>query len=91
MCIRDRTVTDARLALGGVAHKPWRVPDAEAMLRGKTASPDLFGNVADRILAGAKGYEDNAFKIDLARRTIVRALSQAADGKPQSQTDKRIQ
>ena len=85
------TVTDARLALGGVAHKPWRVPDAEAMLRGKTASADLFGNVADRILAGAMGYEDNAFKIDLARRTIVRALSQAADGKPQSQTDKRIQ
>jgi len=85
------TVTDARLALGGVAHKPWRVPDAEAMLRGKAPSPDLFGNVADRILAGAKGYEDNAFKIDLARRTIVRALSQAADGKPQSQTDKRIQ
>ena len=84
-------VTDARLALGGVAHKPWRVPDAEAMLRGKTASADLFGAVADRILAGAKGYEDNAFKIDLARRTIVRALSQAADGKPQSQTDKRIQ
>jgi len=85
------TVTDARLALGGVAHKPWRVPDAEAMLRGKTASADLFGAVADRILAGAKGYEDNAFKIDLARRTIVRALSQAAEGKPQSQTDKRIQ
>ena len=85
------TVTDARLALGGVAHKPWRVPDAEAMLRGKTASADLFGNVADRILAGAMGYEDNAFKIDLARRTIVRALSQAAEGKPQSQTDNRIQ
>ena len=85
------TFTDARLALGGVAHKPWRVPDAEAMLRGKTASADLFGAVADRILAGAKGYEDNAFKIDLARRTIVRALSQAADGKPQSQTDNRIQ
>jgi xanthine dehydrogenase YagS FAD-binding subunit len=85
------TVTDARLALGGVAHKPWRIPEAEAMLRGKTASADLFGAVADRILDGAKGYEDNAFKIDLARRTIVRALSQAADGKPQSQTDKRIQ
>jgi len=85
------TVTDARLALGGVAHKPWRIPEAEAMLHGKTASADLFGAVADRILDGAKGYEDNAFKIDLARRTIVRALSQAADGKPQSQTDKRIQ
>ncbi|WP_201840189.1 FAD binding domain-containing protein [Microvirga zambiensis] len=84
-------VTDARLALGGVAHKPWRVPEAEAMLSGKAPSSDLFGKVADRILDGAKGYEDNAFKIDLARRTIVRALSQAAEGKPQSQTDKRIQ
>jgi len=84
-------VTDARLALGGVAHKPWRVPEAEAMLSGKAPSGDLFGKVADRILDGAKGYEDNAFKIDLARRTIVRALSQAAEGKPQSQTDKRIQ
>jgi len=39
------------------------------MLRGKAPSPDLFGNVADRILAGAKGYEDNAFKIDLAKAT----------------------
>jgi xanthine dehydrogenase YagS FAD-binding subunit len=85
------TIADARLALGGVAHKPWRDPDAEAMLRGHTAAEDRFAAVADHILKDAKGYEDNAFKIDLAKRAIVRALSQAAAGTPQSQTDKRIQ
>jgi len=85
------TVTEARLALGGVAHKPWRDPEAETMLRGQTAAADRFAAVADHILKNAKGYEENAFKIDLARRAIVRALSQAAAGTPQSQTDKRIQ
>jgi xanthine dehydrogenase YagS FAD-binding subunit len=85
------TVTEARLALGGVAHKPWRDPEAEAMLRGQAASADRFAAVADHILKDAEGYEDNAFKIDLARRAIIRALSQAAAGTPQSQTDKRIQ
>ncbi|MBD2749223.1 xanthine dehydrogenase family protein subunit M [Microvirga sp. BT688] len=84
------TIAEARLALGGVAHKPWRDPDAEAMLRGHPASAELFAGVADHILREAKGFEDNAFKIDLARRGIVRALSQAAAGTPQSQTDKRI-
>jgi xanthine dehydrogenase YagS FAD-binding subunit len=85
------TVTEARLALGGVAHKPWRDPDAEAMLRGQSAVEDRFSAVAEHILKDAKGYEDNTFKIDLAKRAIVRALSQASAGTPQSQTDKRIQ
>jgi xanthine dehydrogenase YagS FAD-binding subunit len=85
------TIADARLALGGVAHKPWRDPEAEAMLRGQPAAGDRFAAVAGHILKGAKGYEDNAFKIDLARRAVIRALSQAAAGTPQSQTDKRIQ
>ena len=84
-------IAEARLALGGVAHKPWRDPEAEAMLRGQAAVADRFAAVADHILRDAKGYEDNAFKIDLARRAIVRALSQAAAGTPQSQADKRIQ
>lgn len=84
------TIAEARIALGGVAHKPWRDPDAEAMLRGQPASAELFASVADTILREAKGFEDNAFKIDLARRGIVRALSQAAAETPQSQTDKRI-
>jgi xanthine dehydrogenase YagS FAD-binding subunit len=85
------TVAEARLALGGVAHKPWRDADAEAMLRGQSAGEDRFSAVAEHILKDAKGYEDNTFKIDLAKRAIVRALSQAAAGTPQSQTDKRIQ
>lgn len=83
-------IAEARVALGGVAHKPWRDAEAEAMLRGHPVNPDHFAAVADHILRDAKGFEDNSFKIELARRTIVRALSQAAAGTPQSQTDKRI-
>lgn len=83
-------IAEARIALGGVAHKPWRVPEAEAVLAGATAERALFAKVADRILAGAKGFEHNQFKIDLARRAIVRALTQAAAGTPQFQSDKRI-
>ncbi len=83
-------IAEARLALGGVAHKPWRVPEAEAMLAGSAPSRPVYEAAADRLLAGAVGYEHNAFKIPLARRAIVRALAQAAAGTPQSQTDKRI-
>jgi xanthine dehydrogenase YagS FAD-binding subunit len=60
------------------------------MLRGHPANAERFAGVADHILREAKGFEENAFKIDLARRGIVRALSQAAAGTPQSQIDKRI-
>lgn len=82
--------TDARIALGGVAHKPWRVPDAEALLRGGVPDRALFEQVAARMLDDAVGLGDNDFKIELARRAIVRALGQAASGRPQSQADKRI-
>jgi xanthine dehydrogenase YagS FAD-binding subunit len=82
--------TDARIALGGVAHKPWRVPEAEALLRGGVPERALFEQVAARMLEGAVGLGDNDFKIELARRAIVRALGQAASGRPQSQADKRI-
>jgi xanthine dehydrogenase YagS FAD-binding subunit len=84
-------IGEARFALGGVAHKPWRVPEAEAALRGQPAGRDAFARAADLALHGAVGHKHNAFKIDLARRAIVRALEQAAAGTPQSQTDKRIQ
>jgi xanthine dehydrogenase YagS FAD-binding subunit len=84
------TITEARLALGGVAHKPWRDPSAEAALRGKTADRAAFVQAADIILRDAKGYAHNAFKIDLARRVIVRALTQAAKATPQSQSNKKI-
>ena len=74
------TITAARLALGGVAHKPWRNPAAEALLRGQPATAATFGQAADLLLAGAQGYGHNDFKIELARRAIVRALQQATAG-----------
>ncbi len=84
------TVREARFALGGVAHKPWRNAEAEAVLRGKPANEASFAQAADIVLREAKGFGGNSFKIDLARRTIVRALSQAARGTPQSQSNKKI-
>ncbi|WP_247236786.1 xanthine dehydrogenase family protein subunit M [Telluribacter sp. SYSU D00476] len=72
------TIQEARIALGGVAHKPWRNPEAEALLTGKKASRENFQPVADAYVHGAKGFEHNSFKIELARRSIVRALMQAA-------------
>ena len=84
------TVREARLGLGGVAHKPWRDTAAEAALRGQPANEAAFAQAADAVLRNAKGYTHNAFKIDLARRAIVRALTQAANGTPQSQSSKKI-
>jgi xanthine dehydrogenase YagS FAD-binding subunit len=84
------TIKEARLAIGGVAHRPWRDEAAEAALRGEPANREAFARAADAILRDAKGFEHNAFKIELARRTIVRALSQAAAGTPQSQAIKKI-
>jgi xanthine dehydrogenase YagS FAD-binding subunit len=83
-------IAQARLALGGVAHKPWRRKEAEALLIGKTAERAAFAAAADVLIDGAISQGHNAFKIELARRTIVRALQQAADGTPQSQNDKRV-
>ncbi|HWX12950.1 MAG TPA: FAD binding domain-containing protein, partial [Trinickia sp.] len=83
-------IKEARLALGGVAHKPWRDPSAEAALRGQAASQPTYTRAAELVLRDAKGFEHNAFKIDLARRAIVRALTQAAAGTPQSQSNKKI-
>ena len=83
-------IGEARFTLGGVAHKPWRDKEAEAMLRGQSPDRDLFERAATHVLRDARGYVGNSFKIGLARRAIVRALEQAAAGTPQSQTDKRI-
>jgi len=71
-------IKEARLALGGVAHKPWRDTEAEAMLNGKDATRDIFQKAAEATLRDARGYEHNTFKIELAKRAIVRALKQAA-------------
>jgi xanthine dehydrogenase YagS FAD-binding subunit len=84
------TIKDARLALGSIAHKPWRDPNVEALLRGQSATRETFAQAADALLRDAKGYAHNTFKIDLARRAIVRALTQAARGTPQSQSNKKI-
>jgi xanthine dehydrogenase YagS FAD-binding subunit len=84
------TIKEARLALGGVAHKPWRDTAAEAALRGQAANSAAFAQAADVLLRDARGYAHNSFKIDLARRAIVRALTQAARGTPQSQSNKKI-
>lgn len=88
--LESDTIKDARLALGGVAHKPWREPSAEAELIGRKANQATFARAADMLLRDAQGFEHNAFKIDLARRAIVRALTQAAAGTPQSQSSKKI-
>ena len=85
------TVKTARLALGGVAHKPWRNRQAEALLVGKPATRETFQAAADIVVAEARPQSENAFKVELALRAIVRGLSQAAAGTPQSLTDKRIQ
>ena len=84
------TIREARLALGGVAHKPWRSSTAETALRGQPASAGAFAQAADILLRGARGFGHNDFKIGLARRAIMRTLDQAARGTPQSISDKRI-
>lgn len=89
--IEGGVIRDARIALGGVAHKPWRDFDAERSLRGQMANAAAFESVAELLLRDAKGQGNNNFKIDLARRAIVRALEQAAAGAPQDQSDKSIQ
>jgi xanthine dehydrogenase YagS FAD-binding subunit len=88
--IENDTIVDARIALGGVSHKPWRDASAEKVLRGKRPDTKLFTRVASRLVSKARGYAHNEFKIELARRAINRALTQAAAATPQSQTDKRV-
>jgi xanthine dehydrogenase YagS FAD-binding subunit len=71
-------IKEARLALGGVAHKPWRNQAAEEILVNQVASEENFAKAAAIVVEGAKGYGDNTFKIELAKRAIIRALKQAA-------------
>jgi len=73
-------IRDVRLTLGGVAHKPWRDKAVEASLKGQAVSREAFVATADAMLRDAQPLEHNAFKIKLARRAIVRALSDAATG-----------
>lgn len=73
--VEDGKITAARIALGGVAHKPWRASEAEATLVGQAPNPELFRLAGKAALAGARGYEHNQFKIELAQRCIARALT----------------
>jgi xanthine dehydrogenase YagS FAD-binding subunit len=78
----DGTVRDVRLALGGVAHKPWRAWDAEAALKGMPAREANFRKAAEAELRDAVGLRDNAFKIELTKRTIVATLHALSQGAP---------
>jgi xanthine dehydrogenase YagS FAD-binding subunit len=80
--IEQGTIWDARLALGGVAAKPWRAHAAEKALAGCHPGPAVFHCAAEAALADAKPSGDNQFKIELARRILVRALTLAAAGTP---------
>jgi xanthine dehydrogenase YagS FAD-binding subunit len=75
--LRDGVVRDAALALGGVAHRPWRLPSAEATLIGRPLDDAAIAAASERLLAGARPLRDNAFKVELARRSIARALQTA--------------
>lgn len=74
----DGTVRDIRLALGGVAHKPWRAWTAEAMLHGKPATEANFRAAAEAELADAAPLRHNGFKVELAKRTITAVLNELA-------------
>lgn len=81
--IEQGVIREARLALGGVAAKPWRARAAETYLAGRQPDAVSFFHAAEAALAGAKPSGNNGFKIELARRIIVRALTSAAAGTPQ--------
>ena len=74
---RDR-ITQARVVLGGVAHKPWRSREAEAALAGKRASEESFRQAAEAALQDAQPLTHNAFKVELGKRAVVRALMRAS-------------
>lgn len=67
-------IASARIALGGVAHKPWRASSAEQLLTGATAGDEIFTEAADAELAGAEPLPGNEFKVELARRTLIAQL-----------------
>jgi xanthine dehydrogenase YagS FAD-binding subunit len=73
--VNDGVIRNARIALGGVATKPWRCRDAEERLIGKAAGKAVYRDAAEAALAGAVPRARNAFKIELAKRTLVRALT----------------
>jgi xanthine dehydrogenase YagS FAD-binding subunit len=77
--VEDGVVTQVRLALGGVAPRPWRALDAEHVLRGAPATREVFQQAAEAELASARGLHHNAFKIELAKRTITSVLAEMSE------------
>ncbi|MBD0364807.1 MAG: xanthine dehydrogenase family protein subunit M [Flavisolibacter sp.] len=75
--MQDDTIKDVRLGMGGVAHKPWRLTEAESFLKGKSASDANFKQAAELAMRGAKGYGHNNFKLILAPNAVVEALKTA--------------
>jgi xanthine dehydrogenase YagS FAD-binding subunit len=76
---------DVRIALGGVAHKPWRAGNAEQILRGQAPTAELLARAGGAAVEGAQPQSENAFKVELAQRAVVRALQtviQKAGGQP---------
>jgi xanthine dehydrogenase YagS FAD-binding subunit len=76
--VQQGVIRDARVALGGVGTKPWRSHEAEAALKGKRATNATFVAAGNAALAGARPHKDNGFKIELAKRTLVRALTEVS-------------
>lgn len=83
LALEGGVIAEARVALGGVAAKPWRAREAEALLAGQAPTPEVFARAADAALADARPSGENGFKIDLARRLVARALGQALAGTPE--------
>jgi len=81
--LENNLIKEARIALGGLAHKPWRVEKAEDFLKDKEPTMSNFASAAEMILFGATGFEHNSFKIELAKRAIVRNCMMALN--PESQ------
>jgi xanthine dehydrogenase YagS FAD-binding subunit len=77
--VENGAIKNVRLALGGVAHKPWRAFQAEKVLTGAEAKAETYRRAAEAELANAKGFAHNRFKIELAKRTIVSVLSELAE------------
>lgn len=76
LAIERGRITEVRIAMGGVAARPWRALQAEAVLRGESASPEIFARAADAALADAAPLPGNAFKVPLARRTLAAVLTE---------------
>ncbi len=82
LTFNDGTISEARIALGGVAAKPWRARTAEALIVGQKPGREIFTHAAEAALADARPSGDNAYKIELAKRIVTRALLLAAAGTP---------